>query len=223
MAVEAMESVHTRHDWVPVIIDQWRRRRPLSQAWNEGIQRAIDQNCDYILVSNDDVIYSPWTIDRLVEAFEASTDDIVMVTGCNNRGLCPDPIMMKSWPKVENPTTQEHPDFSCFMVRPNFPLKVGPFDQNLYPAYYEDNEMHIRINVLGYKAICTTAAPYYHYGSQTQIAIDDISEKHRLFNLNNQYLMEKWGTVDAANLVYKTPFNDPNIDPRDWKAEWRTY
>lgn len=220
-----MESIQTKYDWQPIIIDQWEHQIPLAAAWNEGIIKARMAHCDFTLISNDDVLYSPWTIDALVEELLSASNNIVMVTGCNNRGIMPVPQLIRHIDKPENPTKAEHPDFSCFMIRKNFTDVVGTFDENLFPAYYEDNEMHIRINILGYKAITTTAAPYYHYGSATQNAILDpekVAAKHAAFQANNKYLVDKWGTTNAAGLVYRHPFNNVENDPKIWKKEWRS-
>ena len=229
MAIQAIESVKTIHTWTPFIIPQWRHTKPLSEAWNIGITQAVEAKCDYILVSNDDVLYSPWAIDALVEELRISSTTVVMATGCNQRGsfLIPELIKEMSQPNPEEVTKAESPDFACFMVRRNFFDLVGTFDENIHPAYYEDNEMHIRINSLGFRAICTTAAPYYHYGSASQNA--DLGNNRPLvdgnkFSLNGRYVTEKWGSTDASSPnLFKWPFNNPENDAKIWKREWRSY
>jgi hypothetical protein len=225
MAIEAMESIQTQYDWQPFIIPQWRVKKSLSGAWNQGIHQAVDAHCDYILVSNDDVLFSPWTIDGLVEEFENAPTEVCMVTAVNQRGNI-EPQDIRTIEKPTIITQAESPDFSCFLIYRGFieDTVVGEFDENVTPAYFEDNEMHIRINVLGLKAIATTAAPFYHFGSQTQNA--ELAENKPIvsgdaFNRNGEYVQRKWGSRDANQLNYRYPFNDPNNDPRIWKKEWR--
>ena len=67
LGLEALWSVRTAHDWEPYIIDNWRNPRCVAASWNEGITKAFDNNCDFALVINDDVVLSPWTIDNQVE------------------------------------------------------------------------------------------------------------------------------------------------------------
>ncbi len=83
--------------------------------------------------------------------------------------------------------------------------------------------MHYRIKILGYKAIATTAAPYYHYGSQSQNA--SLSEGKPIvdgmkFEANRAYYTEKWGAGPGQER-YVYPFNNPANDPREVKKEWR--
>jgi len=224
MAIEAIESVQTQYDWQPFIVAQYQERKSLSAAWNEGIHQAIDARCNYILVSNDDVLFSPWTIDGLVEAFENSPGEIVMITAINQRGNIDPPEGIKNIPKPEIVTTAESPDFSGFMIRNSFLEVVGEFDTNIFPSYHEDNEMHIRVKALGYKAITITSAPFYHYGSRTQnaeLAAGNPVCSGQEFDQNGAYVRAKWGTNDAAHMNYLYPFNDPANDPRIIKKEWR--
>lgn len=220
-AVVALESVVTKYPWTPMILDQWRYpKRCLSKAWNAGIARAASEGYTHIIVSNDDVIYSPWTIDAIVEGLDEASERVVMVTGCNNQGSCPDPEMMRFWGKPEAITQAESPDFSCFGIRSNFHGKVGTFDENFAPAYFEDNDMHYRIHLLGYSAITTTGAPYYHFGSASTRALTE--QNHLDFRGCQNYFQNKWGSCNRTLIEKFThPFNDPTNDPRIWKPEWR--
>lgn len=65
------------------------------------------------------------------------------------------------------PTTRRpHPDFSCFMIKPECWKKVGRFDEGFEVAFCEDNDMHIRIHLAGLEAVCLDL-PFVHHGSQT--------------------------------------------------------
>ncbi len=134
--VEALASINTKHSWTPIIISQWDNPKPLSEAWNVGIAQASTSN--YILVINDDILFSPWTIDGLIDTFESSSEEVVMVTGANCRGSCSVPHTMLHWPQPEDISTAESPDFSCFMIRggDDFVGRVGLFDSNFIPAYF---------------------------------------------------------------------------------------
>ena len=69
-ALSALESLETKHIWEPRIIPQWRQNKPLSQAWNEGIEYFLNKDYDYVLVINDDILFCPFTIDNLIQEFE---------------------------------------------------------------------------------------------------------------------------------------------------------
>jgi GT2 family glycosyltransferase len=217
-ALEALDSVITSHNWEPIILTQWRRNRPLSAAWNIGINKALNErDCDFALVINDDILFTPGTIDNLVQEFINCPDDVVLLSACNNKGEIdgsyggPDGVANFVNPGVTG-NFAEHPDFSCFIVDHNLHQNIGLFDENFIPAYFEDNDMHRRINLLGYKAGCTASSPYYHYASQTEKSI----EFHQMFESNKNYYVRKWGGVPGQE-TFATPFNNPNLTPRDWE------
>jgi GT2 family glycosyltransferase len=196
----------------------------VSYSWNQGIRIALEDNCDYILIINNDVVLRKDTIDNLVEAFEqkqlvspelnngTEPTPIVMITAINVRNDCQqDPVNLLNLdiePYKKNEST-ENPDFSCFMINKHCYQKVGEFDQAFSPAYWEDNDYHHRINLSGLKAINCPSALYYHYGSRTRtdnavgITVTDWQ-----FHLNERYYSLKWGGRLGAE-CHKYPFNDP--------------
>lgn len=215
-ALEALESVVTSHDWEPVILPQWRRNKPLSAAWNSGIAKAFEErNCDFALIINDDILFTPSTIDNLIAEFNNLPDEVVLLSACNNRGTIDSeyggPQGVSNFP--DSGVTgdfAEHPDFSCFLVKKGFLDRVGKFDENFIPAYFEDNDMHRRINLLGCKAGCTASSPYYHFASQTE----KTQEFHQMFESNRNYYIRKWGGIPGQE-TFTTPFNS-EMTPKEW-------
>ena len=98
------------------------------------------------------------------------------------------------------------------MVRANFWEKCGWFDENFDPCWWEDNDMHYRIKLLGYD-IKKFQIPYIHLGNQTtkkmKLPINSVKSQ--------QYYEKKWGSTNR-NLIerYKNPYNDTNLTPKDW-------
>ena len=54
---------------------QNRHQVPLAKAWNNGIREAINDGCEYIIVSNDDVLFAPFTIDEMVKETRSALTD----------------------------------------------------------------------------------------------------------------------------------------------------
>ncbi len=203
-------------------VDDYKRfspRVPLSKAWNEGIKRALeDEECEYILIPNNDVLFHADTIKNLIYGIDNL--DYAMVTGEN---VAPrysvDVFHMLEKPgdlKFDcRPITnwrEEGPDFSCFMIKRDFVSKFGFFDENFTPAYCEDQDMHVRIIKGGSHAKRLTTAPYYHFGSQTlahnHTIAPEVSNGHMR---NQQYYRKKWGNEHGEvldNNGYQTPFNE---------------
>ena len=195
----ALDSIKSKHDLYIVYVDNGSTDNTLQEAMklvnenfhykrfetNEGLQKAwnygindcfVNHGCDYVLVPNNDVLFHPEAIDRLVERFELElpqeviASDLVMVTCMNIRGECPTPqdIFTKDTADKVDVPESEHPDFSGFMINRKCWDEVGEFDELFFPSYFEDNDLHRRIQLSGLKAITLPTALFYHYGSMTQ-------------------------------------------------------
>jgi hypothetical protein len=215
-AIKAIESVKARCHKDIYIIDQWRTRRPLARAWNEGVLSAINDGCNYILVINDDVLFAPYTVDALIDAFKED-EKIVMTTGSNQRKQLSDPEDIFSLMPPSSCEIADHPDFSCFLIKDDFFTKVGLFDENFDPSYFEDNDCHHRIKLLGYRAISTPLAPYYHYGSSSQNAHhgEPLCAPQQ-FEACRAYFKRKWGNNPDAENLWRYPYNNDGFSPKKW-------
>jgi GT2 family glycosyltransferase len=187
---------------------------PLAQTWNYGIRRAFEDAYDYVFVINNDVLIHPDAIDNLVDRLKDDKHGLVMATCMNVKSECdqlgaPEKLFeLKSKDKTDVPEA-EHPDFSAFMLNKRGWDLVGEFDEGFWPAYFEDNDYHYRINLLGLKAITLPTALFYHYGSRTQNQNpNQMLVSSLLFEKNRSYILSKWGSTDADQIRYRRPFND---------------
>lgn len=182
---------------LPIIGKNWEENLGVSRCWNYGIEKAGIEQLDYALVCNDDIFFDAGTIAKLVEAMQ--NDEFDMVTAVNRRDGAPS----------ETPEYHEAPDFSCFMVRSGFLDKFGEFDEEFFPAYFEDNDMHYRMKLAGGKAVCRTDASIYHYGSVTQNWGGQPVVTSPMFEKNRDYYVSKWGGT-PGNETFTQPFNGEN-------------
>jgi hypothetical protein len=212
---ETLHSIKTEHDWNLYIIDQWRYNRPLSQAWNDIAMQAFDEGCDYALICNDDILFAPHCIDVMVETHQKHNQDgVVMVTPNNILLELAMPEDILTYEKPDAPESMsDHPNFSCFLVARDYFEKVGFFDENFIPAWYEDNDSHYRSKLLGFKEICTNQAPMVHYGGVATSLMDNPNSQP-----SHDYFLKKWGSVTRLlDETFKTPYNDPDLTPAQWK------
>lgn len=219
LAIKAIKSMQqTTYHKELFIIDQWQnKQRPLSGAWNLGIEEAKSHECDYVLVVNDDLLFAPQSLLAMIETLQDS-DDALMVTACNIRheiDKIGQPENILSYNARTPITIGENPDYAAFIVRQNFLDIHGKFDENFIPAYFEDNDSHRRINLLGYKAISTTAAPCYHYGSKTQNGNIKAVVSSRQFENNRSYYVKKWGGEPGYE-IFDHPYNRYDLLPSEW-------
>lgn len=220
---EAMHSIKTQYDYRIYIVDQWRSNRPLAKAWNDAAMEAFNDGCDFALICNDDILFSAECIDAMVHVYQQmNAEGVVMVTPNNIMAELPDPYAILSYKLPEGtPTTySDHPNFSCFLIGRDYFEKVGFFDENFVPAWYEDNDSHHRAELLGFREICTNAAPMVHFGGVSTSMMENPNSAPS----RDQYI-KKWGGIpvshpgDAEKEHFEHPYNDPAFKPTMWKRE----
>lgn len=217
-AVEVLQSVKTEHEWQPYFWLQERQRVSLAAAWNWLAKTAFDDGCDYALICNDDILFSPDAIDAMVREYERLeiTEKVIMVTPNNIKAELADPyeILNYQLPDGTQTSFSDHPNFSCFLITPAYFDKIGDFDENFYPAWFEDNDSHRRAKLLGYREICTTAAPTVHFGGVSTSMMENPDS-----SISRDYYIRKWGGVPwPESEIYTTPYNDPKLNPAQWRV-----
>ena len=167
------------------------RNLGVAGGWNALLEHVKHQDPEaWALVVNDDIEFLPDTIQRFSEA---PVYDLMLVgDGVHAVNA-----------------------FSMFFVKPIELLsKVGPFDSTIWPAYYDDNDMHYRMKLLGYglQPVENCGAVHNEGGSAT---IKSYTPEERLkhdmqFTRNGEYYMMKWGNL-PGNETYITPFNGGDV------------
>lgn len=185
----------------PIVLDNWNGNRGVAASWNEGIRRGWDQ--EVLFIVNDDVAFYPGTIEKIAEHICAERADLISA--------------------VESDTGQTglhfegKPDFCCFAIRPiEFVNTFGWFDENYRLGYFEDNDMHYRIELAGRDALCMDAR-VSHGGSVTQFSAKNEEGRvvsHEQFRANRDYYGRKWGGLPGEE-TYTTPF-DGGGSIKDW-------
>jgi len=216
---ELVESAKSEdHELSFYVQPQHRAQVPLAAAWNKGFNDAVEDGCKYIAILNDDILLSPHTLDRMALAFFWLPKEVVLVSANNLNGQLTNPYDIFTHIDNHEQSFSDHPNYSCFMVKSDFFDKVGSFDENFVPAWYEDNDSHRRIELLGYRAVCTTFASCVHYGGVTTNMIENPDS-----GPSQSYYVKKWGGLPASHPVsaemkekYRTPYNDPKLSPKDW-------
>ena len=105
----------------------------------------------------------------------------------------------------------------AFGVRRTAIERVGWFDENFIPAYFEDNDFSYRCRLMGVE-IQQLDGGFDHIGSATIRRSEHyMRENHRTFPLNQGYYLAKWGG-SVGHEVYTTPF-DRGGSPRDWTLD----
>lgn len=219
--IDAINSIQTKAESIKIRVHrQDVDRVPLAAAWNKLAMELFADGCDYAFICNDDILFSPECIDSMVWEYQRlrKSDNVIMVTP-NNIMLethwipTPQDILDFRYPEDTAFSWSEHPNFSCFMISPEFFELHGTFDENFDPAWWEDNDSHYRANLLGYKEITTTTAAMVHFGGVTTAAIE-----HPDSSASHAYYVRKWGSANRnGHEDFKTPYNEPMLSPKEWQ------
>lgn len=117
--------------------------------------------------------------------------------------------------------------YYCFVWTAKGRREIGDFDENFWPAYYEDCDYGVRLRRLGYNG--------YVYAIQDKDPLPHGKLKTGGINynamlqgcglLNRYYWLRKWGNQDfqSDNSTYETPYKDQRltVDQWVWKPEER--
>lgn len=197
---EMMSSVD--YPVLPIVIPNWDENIGVSAGWNRGLDVACRRDCEYSLICNDDIIFAPGTIEKLVEAIGQNPYHLVSARNTRDFEL--------------GQGFQYAPDYSCFIVEScHFVNTYGYFDENFTPAYFEDNDMAYRMGLAGSPGVCRMDAGIYHRGSVTQNWGGKQIVDSTMFQRNRAYYVRKWGG-EPGKERYVHPFDDPSRQLKDW-------
>lgn len=100
----------------------------------------------------------------------------------------------------------------------------GLFDENFYPAYYEDCDWMRRVRILGKDQTNVPNITAIHgedptWGSSTIYSNKEYRQKNNITHYHNgQYYRRKWGGSPCEE-TFTNPFNDPNWPVDRWVIE----
>ena len=182
---------------------------------NYGVNRGFREGNDTVLVCNNDILIHPEALWRLAERFDKG--NVGMVTCMDVRGeTTPDafPFMNPNEKLVVDEAP--HPHFSAFAVNRECWDRVGEMDEVFAPAYFEDNDYHYRMKILGVAGVVYPPAMFYHFGSGTQNEADEKGQPivpTPMFENNRAYYVKKWGGVPGQE-QWLNPYNEPDKTAR---------
>lgn len=199
-----MASVDT--EVYPIVVPNYEDNIGVASAWNYGMKKAIEAGCEYAVICNDDITFTPGALDAMIDVLK-NTEALLVSPNQNGEK---DVVNL-----IENGA-----DFFCFAVKPKkFVQSVGWFDENIYPAYFEDNDMHYRMQLAGVPSYIDTRIVVNHFGSGTQNADP---EKPNVpasrFEAIRAYYIRKWGG-DVGKESFDRPWDRQGLNVKAWKGQ----
>jgi GT2 family glycosyltransferase len=169
------------------------RRAGVTKMWNLELGYQFGFNTpaqDYVLVINNDIRLRPDTLRTLI----ADGGQFVTAVGTSSGAQFPgEPSQGRRSP---------HPDFSCFLIRRECWLKVGPFDESMR-IYASDGDYHLRMHQAGIEAYALDL-PFYHYASGTLKQADE-KDRQRIMvqaDRDRETFQAKWGFAMGSKEYY---------------------
>lgn len=159
-------------------------RVSLAEAWNQGLKLCMeDPEFKYAYVINNDIIFEPYCVDKLVQ-FVEEHPEYVIVSGLNTRDF-----------KKHEEIGENMCDFSAFLITKKCIEQVGFFDENFIGAYFEDNDYHTRVKKADLKSCVVCTVGFNHLGSKTiqTMSASDREKLNQCFRHNQAYFLKKWG------------------------------
>lgn len=164
--------------------------RGLALSVNDGLIEGYADGCDVMMSANDDMIPGQGDIAKIAFAAGDHYPKCYFVSGS----------------KWDGSDAEE-----CLCAITKYGLEqIGYFDENCFPAYFEDTDWHWRARLAGLRRYQVTGTNIRHAGSTSIRTIPAWLHNER-FSRVQRYFIEKWGG-DEHHPCYERPFNDPRYD-----------
>jgi len=180
----------------------------VSKGWNQGI-RSVDSKNDIVVLNSDIVVTENW----LAKLNETSYSDLsIGVVGCRMKGhkyhnghlLHTGALIKKDGMGEENEWGFPLKDYgqykvnrkvqivvgACMYLKREVLDKVGLFDEQFTPAYFEDSDMCLKIEQAGYKVFyCGEVTLLHEHGATSRANNINASS---LLSTNRVKFVKKW-------------------------------
>lgn len=208
----------------------YEQNRGYSYAYNDAMDYALTDDDNLLLWCGNDIVLRPCSIDWLVRAITES--DYEMLCGneiLNKEILTVNPGAYKEFgykfgfnePKyTELKYGSGGMNHSCLIRKKSVFDKVGYYDVNFFPAYFEDNDYARRCDLLGIKYGTVESALFYHFWSRSiyEGGLKQLNSER--FGKNRAYYISKWGGAPKQE-TYDKPFGSDSIPILSRKYESR--
>ena len=185
--------------------------RGVSVSWNDGIAASINDGSDITLVCNDDIEFLDGGFQKFV-TFLASQEDFGLGFAFGIEG--------KNSHLAGQVFSQ---DFACFGISKRIVERIGFFDENFYPAYFEDNDYRYRGELAGIPVTVDERVILKHERSATtRNSLALTARHHKKWQSCERYFLQKWGSLGQGK--HKFPFNNSEFNEKiSWERRHRPY
>jgi hypothetical protein len=194
------------------------RNRGVARSWNEGLHASFNDGNDATFLVNDDLFFYEGGFDAFIDFVLSESRRVPEFGTISAFGLDTGTAGSVGAGKFhQRPHWQ---GAACMAVGQHAIETVGYFDQNFWPAYFEDADYFRRLELSGVPNLWDERILLEHNRSQTVRADFLLRKLHdERTRRNETYYIRKWGGLrgwggpDAPPglELFNHPFNDPNI------------
>lgn len=172
------------------------RNMGCARYWNDGLVLAQERNADVIIITNNDIWFSPGDVDKMaLKSIQCPGNYMISVAGIH--------VGRNQWEPSHG--------HCCFALNPISLEKIGYFDENFWPAYLEDCDYWYRSTLAGLHEENCNDTMIYHVGSATVAYDRRLAARNRITQGKNfRYYQKKWGDINGME-KHKFPFNNPGL------------
>jgi hypothetical protein len=181
--------------------------RGVACSWNEGLLASVSDGSDVTIILNDDLFFYDDGFDQFVDFILSEKQRVpdfglITVYGKEAGAASAGTASVKAGPQ----------DAACMAIGQWALDRVGYFDENFWPAYWEDVDYFYRLELTGLPRLCDQRTLLEHRRSGTARNDRLISLLHQQRWLRNrQYYIKKWGGAWGEEM-FRHPFNDRTLD-----------
>ena len=176
-----------------------RRNAGVARAWNTGALNGYEGGADAVVIANDDITFGDGDLRRLAAHAVSHPEQFIVVCG--------------GYHERNREAVPSH-GYSCYALQSVALEVLGCFDENLFPAYFEDCDYGRRAALAGLDQTACPGTSVTHVGSGTIYRDHELNQRnHVTFTRNQDYYRRKWGGTNGQE-VYERPFNDSRFSLR---------
>ncbi|MEN8208172.1 MAG: hypothetical protein ABFR50_02865 [Candidatus Fermentibacteria bacterium] len=182
----------------------------VAHCFNEALYKGYDVgDYDYVFLINSDIRFYPGDIDRMISLAEASPDKAL--------------ITVKGTHAKHGTDFERSHGLAASILMPGAFREVGYFDENIFPAYFEDCDYFQRVRLARGKGsvnentsledpdnplvACLLTGKTHHEGSSVIYSDKRMLRLNSYFyDRNKEYYISKWGGANDHE-KYTVPFS----------------
>jgi len=184
--------------------------RGLSRSWNEGICRSFADGNHITIILNDDLFFYDGGFDEYIDYIKSQMKHIPNFGLLSVIGMETGPI----WDELgtQNAGKSMWQGLACAAIGHAAVDTIGYFDQNFWPAYFEDADYFRRLRLMNVPILTDDRTLVEHNRSATTRIDPELKRLKSLFiKYGEKYYLKKWGGTPGEE-TFQRPFDDPRFD-----------